>query len=222
MHTTEQIIQIAGAPDYIVNKRQLSSMSGSMKITYHQVNKCDIDSFFTKNHSSLLLAIKKTKIKYKQATEWECEELLSATYLHLIDNMDKMKEEKHIESFFMRYMSNQIKWSNSKINQMYEDNRQIPFNYEFDVIDDESDFNHKIILEKDYNNKKAILFDFYSQLPTKQEKILFEVIFKKGIKTVKALSLHFGINKNYVQNMKKKLFDDLKVYINNIDEKQYK
>lgn len=192
-------------------------MPGLTKTTRHQVNKIEIDSFFSKNYKALLLAIKKTKIKYKQATEWECEELLSATYLHLIDNMDKMTEEKHIESFFMKYMSNQIKWSNSKINLMYEDARQIPFNYEFDVIDDEEDFNHKILLEKDYNNKKAILFDFYSQLPTKQEKILFEVIFKKGIKTVKALSQHFGINRNYCQNMKKKLFDDLKEYINNID-----
>ena len=75
----------------------------------------------------------------------------------------------------------------------------------------------KIKLEQDFNDKRAILFNFYQQLPTKQEKILFEVIFVKGIKTVKALSSHFNINKNYIQTMKKKLFDELKQYITTIN-----
>lgn len=199
-------------------------MPGMMQIKQvRMITKQQIDDYFNENYKYLSLSIKKTKIKYQQSTDWDCAELLSATYIHLIDNVDKMKEEKHIESFFMRYMTNQIVWNNSAINQLYKDCRMITQDeMRFDVIDDESEMDHKLFLEKEYNKKKAILFDFYSQLPTKQEKILFEVIFHKGIKTVKALSIHFGINRNYIQIMKKKLMDDLKEFINNIDEKQYK
>lgn len=187
------------------------------------ITKQQIDDYFNSNYKFLLLSIKKTKIKYQQVTEWDSEELLSATYIHLVDNQHKMKGEKCIESFFMRYMSNQIMWNNSAINQLYNDKKMIAHDeMNFDIVEDESELQFKLGLEKDYARKKAILYDFYMQLDTKQEKILFEVIFHKGIKTVKALSAHFGINRNYIQNMKKKLMDDLKEYIKNIDEKQYK
>lgn len=182
------------------------------------VNKEAIDTYFTCNYNQILTAIGKTKSKYNTMANWEPDELLTDTYQHLLDNIDKIADEKQIEAFTMRYMSNQIKWANSKINRLH---RQEKITYEqtikTQIIDDDSDLMSKIKIEQDFNEKRGILFNFYKQLPSKQEKILFEVIFIKGIKTVKALSLHFNINKNYVQTMKKKLFDDLKQYITTIN-----
>jgi hypothetical protein len=182
------------------------------------VTKQEIDNYFTNNYSKILLAIGKTKSKYNTMGNWEPDELLTDTYQHLLDNQNKIEDNNQIEAFTMRYMSNQVKWANSKINRLH---RQEKITYEetinHQLIDDESDLMDKIKLEQDFNDKRAILFNFYQQLPTKQEKILFEVIFVKGIKTVKALSSHFNINKNYIQTMKKKLFDELKQYITTIN-----
>ena len=160
------------------------------------------------------MAIKKTKIKYNGSILWEEDELLTATYEHLLSSLDKIQSEKDIEAFTMRYMTNQIKWTNSKINRLHTNVKLTLFDVILDTeIDDDYDLNDKINKETIYNNQKAILYQFYHQLPTKKEKILFEVIFHKGIKTVKALSEHFKINKTYIQIMKKTLFDDLKEYI---------
>ena len=180
------------------------------------ITKTDVDNYFNKNYNEILLAIKKTKIKYNPNGHWEEDELLSDTYEHLILNVDKIESIKQIEAFTMRYMTNQIKWANSKINRLHISTKtSLQEEIRMIIIDDDSDLEDKIRIETEYNNQKAILYQFYQQLPTKQEKILFEVIFYKGIKTVKALSEHFKINKNYIQIMKKKLMDDLKEYIKN-------
>ena len=88
MHTTEQIIPIAGAPDYTENKKPQSFMSGMTKTLNLMITKQQIDKYFNSNYKFLVLSITKTKIKYQQVTEWDVEELLSATYIHLIDNMN--------------------------------------------------------------------------------------------------------------------------------------
>lgn len=180
------------------------------------VTKQQIDVYFTCNYNQILTAIAKTKSKYNTMGNWEPDELLTDTYQHLLENIDKIADDNQIEAFTMRYMTNQIKWANSKINRLH---RQDKITYEETIktqlIDDQTELDKKIALETDFNNKRAILFKFYQQLETKQEKILFEVIFQKGIKTVKELSKHFGVNKNYTQIMKKKLMDNLKEYIKN-------
>ena len=84
--------------------------------------KQDIDNYFTQNSEKVLLAITKTKNKYRSRATWEAAELLSATYEYLIQNIDKIGDNP-IESFVMRYMSNQIRWTKSTINKIDEDKK---------------------------------------------------------------------------------------------------
>ena len=185
------------------------------------IKKEQIDKYFIENQKGLLLAIKKTKSKYNPNGDFEPEELIGIIYEYLLDNIDKMTKETDIEAFTMKFMSNQIRWSQSNLNRkngLLKNTDYVETFNTYLLVDDDEDLNDKLRLEDDFNHKKAILFEFYKQLPTKEEKILFQVIFEKNITTIANLSKHFGINQYYIQKMKKKLFDDLNEYINNNKE----
>jgi hypothetical protein len=195
--------------------------------------KTEIDNYFNNNYEHILLAIKKTKSKYRASASWNPEELLTNAYEHLIANHHKIAEqESNIEAFIMKYITNQIVWTNSEINKQNRPETKLSyveqiFDYESEEYTDEYgeyfnisyDLRDKINKEKQYNIQMTLLNNFYKQLPTKQEKILYEVIYIKGINTMKKLSKHFGINKNNLTKQRMELNEKLRIYINENYEK---
>ena len=73
-------------------------------------SKQQIDEYFNKNYDKLLLNINKIAKNARQ-TNFEPEDLLSLSYQHLLNRLDKLTEEK-IEVFFIRYIKRKIKWKN--------------------------------------------------------------------------------------------------------------
>jgi hypothetical protein len=177
------------------------------------IEKTDIDTYINKNYDFLITTIKKTKNKYRPNGDFDVEEVLTDGYEHLLKNLNKLAKEKDIQAFFMRYITNQIVWSNSKLNKVQAKLSYVEYINSFDDTDDGSDLEEKINIEKEYIKQKTILFDFYSQIDNKKQKILYEVIFVKNIKTIKDLAKHFKINKMYLSKQRQELFADLKEYI---------
>ena len=167
----------------------------------------------------MIETIAKTKNKYRPNGDFETTEVLTDIYEHLINNIDKMSSDKDIQAFTMRYMTNQIVWQNSKLNRVNQKLIYTDIYPSQDLGDDNSDLVDKIQMEIKYTRQKLVLFDFHNQLPTKEEKILFDVIFNKGKKTIRELQEHFKVNKRYLGTKRAKLFADLKNYIEENKEK---
>lgn len=189
------------------------------------MSKNEIDLLFTSNYEHMVDVISKTKITNRNL-DFESEDLISHAYEHLLERKEKITSEDKFLPFFYRYITMQIKWYNSTINRLKKDKGLI---FPEELFDDrEEDFDgeleHKIKLEAIYNKKMIILWEFRNQLETKQEKILFDVIFVKGFRTVKEIHRHYQncnmkFGMTYIQQDKKKLMDGLKAFIK---EKQYK
>lgn len=181
------------------------------------VTKEQIDNYFSQNYDYLLESITKTKGKYNPTATYDPIELLSITYLHLQKNKEAIPATNAgIMSFTMRYMTNQLNWSSSETNKLYRGKEVLgDTNPNINLIDDESDLLIKINIEKRYNEQKATLINFYNQITDKQQKIMFQVIFFKGIRTLKELTKHFGIAKNYIVKIRKELYNNLNTYIEN-------
>jgi hypothetical protein len=77
---------------------------------------------------------------------------------------------------------------------------------------------HKLFMEKLYNIQKSTLVNFFKTLSS-EEKILYDVIYNRGINTISKLTKHFGINKNIIINKRKGLNTKLQDYINEHYEK---
>jgi hypothetical protein len=178
------------------------------------MKKEEIDKYFTEHYNRIALAVSKIKSNNRPRASWDVTDLVSNTYEHILLNKDKVRPNT-IEGFVIRYVNNQVRWTKSKINSIDNHPKMVFVESVFDFNDEssEDDLKDKIDRQVLYQYQMGILFDFYNQLPTKEEKILYEVIYIKGIKTVDSISKHLGVNKSYVREDRKNLRLKLEEYV---------
>lgn len=178
------------------------------------MSKQTIDNYFNSNYSKLILDIKKIAKNARQ-TKFEPEDLLSLSYQHMLTRLDKLTEEK-IEVFFVRYVERQIKWSNSELYRLFSSKKMVFFENITDNIEDEiDDYMYKVYKEKEYNEKKIILYDFVKTL-TIDERVFFESMYDENFKTVSITKLKekFKINRNHLTEYRKALKQKEQEFIN--------
>jgi hypothetical protein len=231
---------IAGAVHTLEKINTQNTMTGTTTI----ISKQEIDDYFTKNYDFLVLTITKTKNKYNPNSNWNTTDLLTDTYEHLLNNKHKIiKSNSNIQAFVMRYLTNQVRWYNSKINKMDRGDHRLTnleVIYEFcEDFDDEyceylnisSDLKLKIDYEKQYNTQLTILSDFYLSLD-RVDQLFYDAMFNKnieghnrnndGVNTINALNKYFKINKNAIGARRIELMGKLNQYIKENYTKIYK
>lgn len=177
-------------------------------------SKQQIDEYFNKNYDKLLLNIKKIAKNARQ-TNFKPEDLLSLSYQHLLTRLNKLTEEK-IEVFFIRYVERQIKWKNSELYRLFSSKNIVMFENVTDNIEDAiDDYMYKVYKEKEYNEKKIILYDFVKTL-TIDERIFYESMYDENFKTVSITKLKekFKINRNHLTEYRKSLKQKEQEFIN--------
>jgi len=181
------------------------------------ITKSDIDDYITTNYEYLKVSVK--KIKYKSCYyEFDESELIAFTYEHLIKKLNKMKSKSDIEAFFFIFCKNQVKreWNNSEFSKVLFGKRKDLFmeNFydDYDMIDDFEDFDNKIAYEINYNEIKTLIYQFSKTL-SNEDRIFFEVMSNGKFNTIKKLSEHFKINKNYIGQTRKRISNSRDEYI---------
>lgn len=188
-------------------------MPGTMKIKLQMTSKQQIDNYFTSNYTKLCKATVKIG-KNANKMNFEPGELISLTYQHLLLKKDKMSPEQ-MESFCIRYITNQLQWNNSELSKLSMENaKNTLVEIIFDTEDSDDDFRYKIRMEKDYNEKKNCLYDFVKTL-TNEEKIFYQAMYKGNRKvTINELKEKFNINRNYITKFRRDIQKKQREFIN--------
>lgn len=180
------------------------------------MTKEELDKYFTTNYNVISKAIANIKWNTRPFSQWQLEEFITLVYQHLFDSLDELTQT-NIESVYINFAKKNMRWNNSYINQLYaakkleySDEIRIDLNDEDDV----QEYEDKVNLEIEYQTQKAIATQFRSTL-LPQEKILFDAIYIEGLKTIKALSTKFKINRYYLTNMRKDLNTKFAEYVQN-------
>lgn len=176
------------------------------------MTKKEIDDYFV----NILQMLEKITegIKYKQKKYHLTKDLvINEAYLHVIKNIDSIKNEKDIEKMAVQFIKMNIGWTNSQINKQERVNN----NYQETTEDDDNDFSkdkpitktieieddydiellQKLEIEKWYNERKCILAEYRQQEQDKIKQIVYDCFFKKNITTGVKLAKHLNINKDY-------------------------
>jgi hypothetical protein len=199
------------------------------------LNKQQIDKSFTQQLTSLRLMI--NSVKYKKNRAYiNTDVALSECYIH-INNIDEIKDEKHLQSIIVNFLNKSIMWYNSKLNKVekitaYNDKIQhfdefntgegtpikITKNVEREDTED-LDFQQKVLIEKWFDEKNCVLEIYRAQEQDKIKQIIYDCYFKKHITKGVRLAEHLGINKDYacayLRAMKQDIRDFYKDYNNN-------
>ena len=176
-------------------------------------SKQQIDDYFSLNYQKLCNATVKIG-KNSKNMNFEPGELVSLTYEHLLLKRVKMEPEQ-MESYCIRYITNQLKWNNSELSKLsMESHKNTLVEVIFDTEDSDEDFKYKIRMEKDYNEKKNCIYDFLKTLSS-EEKIFYNAMYEGGRKvTINELREKFNINRNYITKLRRELQRKQQEFIN--------
>jgi len=176
-------------------------------------SKEQIDEYFSLNYQKLCKATVKIG-KNVQKNNFKPAELVTLTYLHLLDKKKKMLPSQ-MESFCIKYIANQLKWNNSELSKItLENSKNTLVEVVFDIEDCDDDFKHKIFMEKDYNQKMNCLYDFEKTL-NNEEKIFYQAMYVNDKKvTVNKLKEKFNINRNYLTKLRRDIQTKQEEFIN--------
>lgn len=172
----------------------------------------EVDEYFTSYYGQLKKTITLIAKKYKSDITYD--NVISHTYIYIIDNEVKLKafSEMHnktmahtIYSFVLRYVNGTYQWSRSYLNK---ENRK--FSNKFSNIDDvlEPPSTHQY---DDIYNEEFIA-DFHLSL-TKLDRICFNLYYYEGMDNPKDLAEHLQISLSSTYTIINKLKDKLKKHI---------
>jgi hypothetical protein len=188
------------------------------------MTKFEIDDYFNNNHKYIYDCATNCLKKIRRVDLQQ--ELVTETYLYLIEKAETLNKEK-IAAIITNYMNKSCVWANTrfKIKHLYTDDRLMSID---DMIFDDNtnpDFNEGIFnlnieseddedilhYEKIHQDKINTIFTNLAQMST-DKKILFDLYFNKGINTSGKLEryLNNSIPRNTCWQMLKKLKEDLR------------
>lgn len=188
-------------------------MPGMMQITLlQQMSKQEIDNYFTNNLPQIHKCINGVKFKANRFT-LETDMVVSECYLHVIKNHSKIKNESNLQAMIYNWCTQNIWWTNSKINNQDKitDTKSKPAEVESerDIID----LQKKEVIEEWYESKMDVLNQYRAQEKDKYNQIFFDCIFVKYIIKTKDLEAHIGIDQSGVAYYKKRLLKAIKTYL---------
>lgn len=151
-----------------------------------------LDKYLTTNYEEVLKYTKHFLELLKIPTSIDADAVINNAYLHCAElNVQDMTEDK-AKSYLLNSIKCDLIWtqgSKSKKQDLYRSQE-----YTLDVIDDQTDIEHKISIEDRYNFKKAIIEIYRREQKDRIKKIVFEAYYDKGHSTQTALAKYFNIN----------------------------
>lgn len=185
-----------------------------------------IDNYFTKNIHILQNIAKGINFKYNRGIEPDS--IVTESYLHCLKNKHKVNNEQDLQRMSIKFIRDNLIWVQSSINKKEGKTTTVTkvdvdeFHYLLSDDEIDHDFEHKLEIERWYNERKSILFlwrtfgitFFYKEKPEdlKRREIIFDVFFNKNKQTGKDIAEHLGIKPYYGRMYKKELELDIKLF----------
>jgi hypothetical protein len=144
--------------------------------------------------------------------------IVSYAYEYCLRYIDDFETENMCQRYIFKFINSNIYWNNSELNKIERISEGIIEGFDKNDEDDELDYNNKLLIEKWYSNKKAILVQYRQYETDKVKQIVFDCFFKKDITIGIVLAKHLGINKDAGC----KLIRDMKADIRNFENSQYR
>lgn len=177
-----------------------------------EVTKNDIDNYFTSNYNNLI-TLATNNIRNKPTKELqEPSTYVNECYMHLLTNIQKIPSIDKIANFAYKYIIDEIRWTNSKVNRtnkiVEQYNAISPSNEQtIDLIDESTNLDTiNLLLDEmdDYNKKKAAIQIYISECNA-VDKILFEVYTENNGMSCRKMGAHFKISSVSAWAMIKKM-----------------
>ena len=175
-----------------------------------------ISDFFNKKHD-YLIGCANNILKLIQRKDLK-NELVTDCYLYLIDNKEKLDgkiQNGEIESICVRYMTMQVKWSNTSFKKdwvypnKYITAKALEDVESYAIIEEE-------ITEEDYLKKEKEIQDKFNFLSFRFEndeldkKMLYNYVFSLGFNTSGKLAKHTGLSRTGCYYLIKRLKESIK------------
>jgi hypothetical protein len=183
----------------------------------------DISNFFTERNKYLTeCATNILKLIKRQDL---ANELVTDCYLYLNDNKDKlstkMDEGVDLEAYCVRWMVMQIRWRDTQfkknwikpnMNEVHLDDTKhsnVDYTYLDSIVIEEDDEEQILQREMEYQNKLNHITTFKDRADF-QDKMLYEIIFERGINTSGKLSKYLGLSRTPSYRLMKTLKDKIR------------
>ena len=151
-----------------------------------------LDRYLITNYEEVLKYTRHFLEVLKIPASIDADAVINNAYLHCAElNVQDMTEDK-AKSYLLNTIKCDLIWtqgSKSKKQDLYRSQE-----YTLDIIDDQTDIEHKISIEDRYNFKKAIIEIYRREQKDRIKKIVFEAYYDKGHSTQTALAKYFNIN----------------------------
>lgn len=157
-------------------------------------------------------------IAYKSGKKLEPHAVINEAYLYIWERQELCTTPDMLQRIVINWIKQNIHWSTSKLNRNESVNNLNDLSWH-DEIDDDSDLEDKIELERWYADRKAALELYRSSETDRVKQIIFDLFYHKGITKGVDLGKHLGINKDYACKYIRELKQDIKKFI---DEKETK
>lgn len=150
-------------------------------------------------------------IAYKSNKKIDTHAAINEAYIYIWERPDLMTDPNMLQRIAINFIKKSIHWSTSKLNKLENVNNlnEVFFN---DDLDDDSDMDDKIQLEKWYTDRKCILEMYRKQEVDKVKLIIFDLYYNKGITKGVDLAKHLGINKDYSCRYIREMKADIKKF----------
>lgn len=180
-----------------------------------------IDKYFTENYSELLELAKRNVDFYKRS--YDPSDVISHAYEYCIEK----EISENIDSVVYRVIITSCYWTNSKLNRDML-LKQSPFEGCEDIEPQPKDellceIYDKVLLEKWYSDKKALLALYRRKIKTEKHKqIVLDKMLETKSRNHRDLAKHYGVTDSYMYLLVREIQDelqDLEREINNYDSK---
>ena len=181
------------------------------------MNKDEFDKYFISQIPLINDVTKRLISKYKKHY-LDYGNIISYTYEYCLKYIDDYDCENTCQRYIMKFIKSNLVWERSDLTKAEIIRDSIIDTYDRTNEDDEMDFDTKVLIEKWYQDKKAILIQYRQFEQDKVKQIIFDCFFVKGIVIGVELAKHLNINKDagcrYIREMKND--------IRNFEKDQYK
>lgn len=187
--------------------------------------KTKIDRYFTERYAELT-ELATTAIETNNRN-YDPVDLISHAYEYCIRKIDELETEKDIHRFTYRVILMHCKWRTSPINREIL-LKQSPFEGTDDVKADPKetgycDIQDKILLEKWYSDKKALIALYRQKIRRDRPKqIVLDKMIEWQTRNHRDIAKYFEVTDSYMYLMIREIQDELKEFeqeLNNYDSK---
>jgi hypothetical protein len=176
----------------------------------------EVNKFFTEN-MNWLKRISSSNIYLNGSINKSHTELISLLYLHIVKNIDSIKNEDELLDWCGKYIIQNSYWTNSEFNKICGINNKVNLYDNLNGFDKASEEDNVPLLEIELENKWKIIDKFIMSLSEKWERRYAQVYFnyiKDGKRpTVRALKEHFKIGHAPSHNIKKEFESKLREFL---------